>query len=155
MVCEMRCEVGGGWSPGPRGWTKDAARRAARGRDCLQGPFLCRSLFLLLFFFFLVALGLRCCCMQAFSGFGARASHCRDVSCCRAQALGARASVAVAFRLSSCGAWAELLPGMWNRPRPGVEPVSPSSADGFLTTRPPGKSSHCIFFFFFSFMAPQ
>ena len=99
-------------------------------------------------FFFLVALGLHCCCMQAFSGFGARASHCRDVSCCRAQALGARASVAVAFRLSSCGAWAELLPGMWNLPRPGVEPVSPSSADGFLTTRPPGKSSHCIFFFF-------
>ena len=47
---------------------------------------------------------------------GARASHCGGFSCCRAQALGARASVVVARglsswdppalerRLSSCGA---------------------------------------------------
>ena len=57
------------------------------------------------FFFFFAALGLRCF-MQAFSSFGARASHCHDCSCCRAQALGTRASVVVAFRLNSCGTWA-------------------------------------------------
>ena len=29
---------------------------------------------------------------------------------------------------------------MWNLPRPGIKPVSPSLADRFLTTGPPGKS---------------
>ena len=33
---------------------------------------------------------------------GARASHCGGFSCCGARALGARASVVVAHRLSSC-----------------------------------------------------
>ena len=28
-------------------------------------------------------------------------------------------------RLSSCGTWASLLRGMWDPPRPGLEPVSP------------------------------
>ena len=29
---------------------------------------------------------------------------------------------------------------MWDLPRPGLEPVSPALAGGFLTTVPPGKS---------------
>ena len=29
---------------------------------------------------------------------------------------------------------------MWDLPGPGLEPVSPALADGFLTTAPPGKS---------------
>ena len=29
---------------------------------------------------------------------------------------------------------------MWDLPRPGLEPVSPALAGGFLTTSPPGKS---------------
>ena len=32
-----------------------------------------------------------------------------------------------------------LLCGMWDLPRPGLEPVSPALAGGFLTTEPPGK----------------
>ena len=28
---------------------------------------------------------------------------------------------------------------MWDLPRPGLEPVSPALAGGFLTTVPPGK----------------
>ena len=48
-------------------------------------------------------------------------------------------SVVVACRLSSCGAWASLLRGMWDPPGPGLEPVSPALAGGFLTTVPPGK----------------
>ena len=45
-------------------------------------------------------------------------------------------------RLSSCGARAELLHGMWGLPGPGIEPVSPVLAGRFLTTEPPGKSHH-------------
>ena len=95
---------------------------------------------------------------------GARASHCGGFSCCGAQALGAQASVVAAHglsscgmrslerrlsscgsralecRLSSCGAWAWLLHSMWDLPGPGLEPVSPALAGGFLTTAPPGKS---------------
>ena len=44
-------------------------------------------------------------------------------------------------RLSSCGSWAQLLCGMWDLPRPGLEPVSPALAGRFLTTAPPGKPS--------------
>ena len=29
--------------------------------------------------------------------------------------------------------------GMWDLPRPGLEPVSPALAGRFLTTAPPGK----------------
>ena len=42
-------------------------------------------------------------------------------------------------RLSSCGSRAQLLRGTWDLPRPGLEPVSPALAGGFLTTAPPGS----------------
>ena len=42
-------------------------------------------------------------------------------------------------RLSSCGSQAQLLRGMWDPPRPGLEPVSPALAGGLSTTAPPGK----------------
>ena len=42
-------------------------------------------------------------------------------------------------RLSSCGSRAQLLRGMWDLPRPWLEPVSLALAGGFLTTAPPGK----------------
>ena len=42
-------------------------------------------------------------------------------------------------RLSSCGSRAQLLRGMWDLPRPGLEPVSPALAGGFSTAAPPGK----------------
>ena len=42
-------------------------------------------------------------------------------------------------RLSSCGSRAQLLRGMWDLPRPGLEPMSPALAGGFSTTAPPGK----------------
>ena len=45
-------------------------------------------------------------------------------------------------RLSSCGSQAQLLHGMWDLPRPGLEPVSPALAGGFSTTLLPGKPSH-------------
>ena len=88
---------------------------------------------------------------------GVRASHCGGFSCCGALALGAQASVVVVHRLricglwalecrlSSCGAQAQFLPGMWDLPRPGIEPVSLALAGGFLTTAPPGKSHYYLF----------
>ena len=42
-------------------------------------------------------------------------------------------------RLSSCGSRAQLLRGMWDLPRPGLELVSPALAGRFSTTAPPGK----------------
>ena len=34
---------------------------------------------------------------------------------------------------------------MWDLPGPGIEPVSPSLASGFLTTAPPGKSLNQLY----------
>ena len=48
-------------------------------------------------------------------------------------------------RLGNCGSRAQSLRGMWDLPRPGLEPVSPALAGGFSTTAPPGKP---ILFFF-------
>ena len=42
-------------------------------------------------------------------------------------------------RLSSCGSRAQLLHGMWDLPRPGLEPVSPALAGRLSTTASPGK----------------
>ena len=42
-------------------------------------------------------------------------------------------------RLSSCGSRAQLPRGMWDPPRPGLEPVSPALAGRLSTTAPPGK----------------
>ena len=44
-------------------------------------------------------------------------------------------------RLSSCGSRAQLLRGMWDLPRPGLEPVSSALAGRFSTTAPPGESA--------------
>ena len=48
-------------------------------------------------------------------------------------------------RLSSCGSRAQSLRGMWDLPRPGLEPVSPALAGRFSTTAPPGKPQNIIF----------
>ena len=42
-------------------------------------------------------------------------------------------------RLSNCGSRAEPLRGMWDPPRPGLEPACPALAGRFSTTVPPGK----------------
>ena len=42
-------------------------------------------------------------------------------------------------RLSNCGSRALSLRGMWDLPRPGLEPVCPALAGRFSTTAPPGK----------------
>ena len=116
--------------------------------------------FIYLFYLFLAALGLRCCA-RAFSSCGEQellfvAVHGLLIAVASLVAehglLGTQVSVVVAHgltscglralecRLSSCGTWALLLRDMWDLPRPGLEPMSPALAGGFLTTVPTGKS---------------
>ena len=47
-------------------------------------------------------------------------------------------------RLSSCSSRAQLLRGIWDPPRPGLEPVSPALAGRLSTTAPPGKPQKVI-----------
>ena len=54
-------------------------------------------------------------------------------------------SQALELRLSNSGAQAWLLQGMWNLPRPGLEPMSPVLVSGFLTTGPRGSPVICTF----------
>ena len=54
------------------------------------------------------------------------------------------ASLVAEHRLQTCrlcnlGSRAQLLRGMWDLPRPGLEPVSPALAGRLSTTAPPGK----------------
>ena len=44
-------------------------------------------------------------------------------------------------RLSNRGSQAQLLRGMWDLPRPGLEPASPALTGRLSTTAPPGKPS--------------
>ena len=101
--------------------------------------------FLYLFILFLAVLGL---------GFCARAFS----SCSKRGLLfiAVRGPLAIAAslvaehrlqtrRLSSCGARAQLLRGMWDLPRPGLKPVSPALAGRFSTTAPPGKPYMGVF----------
>ena len=48
-------------------------------------------------------------------------------------------------RLSNCGSQAQPLRGMWDPPRPGLEPVSPALAGRLSTTAPPGKPRNFFF----------
>ena len=80
------------------------------------------------------ACGLSSCSKQGLlSSCGVLASHCRGFSY--------RGAWALEHRLNSHGTLAQLLHGMWDPPRSGVEPMSPASAGRFFTTEPSGKPS--------------
>ena len=68
-----------------------------------------------------------------------QALHCNVFSFCGAMALGMWAAVVAALTLRSYGAWAWLLRGMRDLPRPGIESSSPALAGRFFTAEPPGK----------------
>ena len=92
-----------------------------------------------LIYLFLAVLGLRFCA-RAFSSCSKRGPLFIAVR----RPLTIVASLVAEHRLqtrrpSSCGSRAQLLSGMWDLPRPGLEPVSPALAGRFLTTAPPGK----------------
>ena len=97
-------------------------------------------LFIYLFIYlFLAVLSLRFC-VRAFSSCGERGPLFIAVR----RPLTIAASLVAEHRLqtrrlSSCGSRDQLLSGMWDPPRPGLQPVSPALAGRFSTTAPPGK----------------
>ena len=81
-----------------------------------------------------------CFCARAFSSYGKWGTLFIAVR----RPLTIAASLVVEHRLqmcrlSNCGSRAQLLRGMWDLPRPGLEPVSSALAGRFSTTEPPGK----------------
>ena len=93
----------------------------------------------------MAVLGLRFCA-RAFSSCGKRG----PLFIAMRGPLTIAASVVVEHRLqtrrlSNCGSRAQPLRGMWDLPRPGLEPVSPALAGRFPTTAPLGKP-HRYFF---------
>ena len=102
--------------------------------------------FNLFIYLFLAVLGLRFCA-RAFSSCGERGPLFIAV---RGPLTIAASLIAEhrlqTRRLSSCGSRAQLLRGMWDLPRPGLEPVSPALAGRLSTTAPPGKPSLFVSF---------
>ena len=89
-------------------------------------------------------LGLRFCA-RAFSSCGERGPLFIAVR----GPLTVAASLVAEHRLQTCrlsnrGSRAQLLRGMWDPPRPGLEPVSSALAGRFSTTAPPGKPPACF-----------
>ena len=84
-------------------------------------------------------LGLRFCA-RAFSSYGKRGPLTIAASLVAEHRLQTR-------RLSSCGSRAQLLRGMWDLPRLGLEPVSSALAGRSSTTAPPGKPSTLTFLY--------
>ena len=91
---------------------------------------------LFILYLFLAVLGLRFCA-RAFSSCGERGPLFIAVRGPLTVAVSPVAEHKLQMRrLSSCGSRAQLLRGMWDLPRPGLEPVSPALASRFLTTVP-------------------
>ena len=108
----------------------------------------------LFIYLFMAVLGLRFCA-RAFSGYGKwgplfiAVRGPLFIAVRRPLTIAASLVVEHRFqtrRLSSCGSRAQLLRGMRDLPRPGLEPVSPALAGRFSTTAPPGKP--CISFLY-------
>ena len=107
-------------------------------------PALAGGFFYLFIYLFMAVLGLRFCA-RAFSSCSKRGPLFIVVR----GPLTIAASLVAEHRLqmrrlSSCGSRAQLLCGMWDLPRLGIEPVSPALAGRFSTTAPPGKPGRQI-----------
>ena len=98
----------------------------------------------------MAALGLRFCA-RAFSSCGKRGplfiTVCGPLTIAASLVVEHRLQMR---RLSSCGSRAQLLLGMWDLHRPGLEPTSHALADRLSTTAPPGKPNpwfliHCTY----------
>ena len=102
--------------------------------------FVCQVLFKFIYLFlFMTVLGLRFCA-RTFSSCGKRGPLFIAVR----RPLTIAASLVAEHRLqtrrlSNCGSRAQPPRGMWDLPRPGLEPVSPALAGRPSTTAPPGK----------------
>ena len=112
------------------------------------------KIFIYLFYLFMAALGLRFCA-RAFSSCGKRGPLFIAV---RGPFTVAASLVAghrlQTHRLSNCGSRAQPLHGMWDLPRPGLEPMSPALAGRLSTTVPPGKPWRFVLLIPFTYPPP-
>ena len=90
----------------------------------------CTWVFVVAYGLSLVVMNGSCFCCSA------HASHCSGFSCCWLSSASGHAG------FSSCGAWVAHV--MWNHLGPGIEPMSPALAGGFLSTIPWGMSLRSI-----------
>ena len=93
--------------------------------DTIQSILFYFFIFFNFIYLILAVLGLRFCA-RAFSSCGERGPLTIAASPVAEHRLQTR-------RLSNCGSRAQLLRGMWDLPRPGLEPVSPALAGRFST----------------------
>ena len=81
-----------------------------------------------------------CFCVRAFSSCGKQGqlfiTVCKPLTIVASLVAEHRLQTC---RLSSCGSWTQLLHGMWDPPRPGLESVPPALAGRFSTTVLQGK----------------
>ena len=121
-----------------------------KGVRMLHGSVFKCFLFVCLFFYvfiylFMAVLGL-CFCARAFSSCGKWGplfiAVCGPLTVATSLVVEHRLQTR---RLSNCGSRAQPLRGMWDPPRPGLEPVSPALAGRFSATAPPGKPSSSVF----------
>lgn len=103
-----------------------------------------------IFFFFLclllcwVCIAVQGVCLVA-AKRGCSSSWCLGCSLQRLLLWRSTVAAAVGCMLSSGRTQAYLPHTMWALPGPGLEPVSPALAVGFLTTRPPEKTLAFVF----------
>ena len=142
--CSAACGIfpDQGSNPCPLHWQADSQPLCYQGSPLYSFFFFLKEFlyfYYLFIYLFLAVLGLRFCA-RAFSSCGKRGPLFIAV---RGPLTIAASLVAEhrlqTRRLSSCGSRAQPLSGMWDPPRPGLEPMSPALAGRFSTTVLPGK----------------
>ena len=78
--------------------------------------------------------------LRCFSHCGVQAPHCGGLSCCwsvwalECAGFSSCSSRVLEHRITSCGAWAQLLHSLWDVTESGTKLVSPTLAGVFFTT---------------------
>ena len=122
--------------------------------ELIMGFCTSQDLFFFFFFYNFVYLfpfaGLGLCCCAGFAlvrAGGAALSQSAGCPLCCVLLVRSTASVVEVLRLQRPGSIAVVHSrsglscprGLWDLPRPGIKPVSPTLAGGFFTIEPPGK----------------
>ena len=141
LVKSISLQLHGSWLLQNQQWRKKVSDASSLSSETAEALFFFFNLFIIyyLLLLFLAVLGLRFC-VRAFSSCGKWGPFFIAMR----GPLTIVASLVVehrlqTLRLSSCGSRAQLLRGMWDLTRPGLEPVSPALAGRLSTTAPPGK----------------
>ena len=101
-----------------------------------MGFFFLRELYLFIYLFWLCWVFVSVRGLPLVAASGGHSSRCAGLTVAASLVAEHRLQTR---RLSNCGSRVQLLRGMWDPPRPGLEPMSPALAGRFSTTAPPGK----------------